>query len=110
MSFCARDFSRGVLMDPTGPGQSVPERGSHAPAGTSRRLACDASRVAMAHIPGGEVVDRRYSMTRSARTKSDGGSVSPRARAVLRLTIRFSRVGSSIGSSAGLAPLRIRST
>jgi hypothetical protein len=46
-----------VLLDPAGPGQSVLEEGSHVPAGTSRRLACDASRVVMAHGPGGEVVE-----------------------------------------------------
>ena len=36
-----------VLMDPAQPGQSVMDEGSHVPAETSRRLACDASRVVM---------------------------------------------------------------
>jgi 5-methylcytosine-specific restriction endonuclease McrA len=38
-----------VLADPEQPGQSVLEDGPHVPAGTSRRLACDASRVVMRH-------------------------------------------------------------
>jgi 5-methylcytosine-specific restriction endonuclease McrA len=46
-----------VLMAPDGPGQSVLEEGSHVPAGTSRRLACDASRVVMAHGPDGQVME-----------------------------------------------------
>src|SRR5262249_3331980 len=36
-----------VLADPEQPGQSVLERGGHVSAETSRRLACDASRVVM---------------------------------------------------------------
>jgi 5-methylcytosine-specific restriction endonuclease McrA len=46
-----------VLVDPDRPGQSVLEEGSHVPAGTSRRLACDASRVVMAHGPDGQVLE-----------------------------------------------------
>jgi hypothetical protein len=46
-----------VLADPDRPGQSVLEEGSHVPAGTSRRLACDARRVVMAHGPDGQVVE-----------------------------------------------------
>ena len=45
------------LMDPEGPGQSALEEGGHVPAGTSRRLACDASRVVMTHAPDGRVVE-----------------------------------------------------
>jgi 5-methylcytosine-specific restriction endonuclease McrA len=41
-----------VLADPDQPGQSVLEAGSHVPAGTSQRLACDASRVVMRHDEG----------------------------------------------------------
>jgi hypothetical protein len=40
-----------VLAEPEGAGQSALEEGGHVPAGTSRRLACDASRVVMAHGP-----------------------------------------------------------
>jgi uncharacterized protein DUF222 len=38
-----------VLADPDAPGQSVLEEGGRVPAGTSQRLACDASRVVMRH-------------------------------------------------------------
>jgi hypothetical protein len=46
-----------VLADPTGPGQSELEEGGHVPAETSRRLACDASRVVMRHDATGQVVE-----------------------------------------------------
>jgi hypothetical protein len=46
-----------VLADPAGPGQSVLEAGGHVPAGTSQRLACDASRVLMRHDAEGRVVE-----------------------------------------------------
>jgi len=46
-----------VLADPAQPGQSVLDEGSHVPAGTSRRLACDASRVVMRHDEDGRVTE-----------------------------------------------------
>jgi 5-methylcytosine-specific restriction endonuclease McrA len=46
-----------VLADPEAPGQSVLEGGTHVSAETSRRLACDASRVVMQHDPDGRVVE-----------------------------------------------------
>jgi 5-methylcytosine-specific restriction endonuclease McrA len=46
-----------VLADPAQAGQSVLEEGVHVPAGTSRRLACDASRVVMRHDGDGQVVE-----------------------------------------------------
>src|SRR5712692_1633779 len=46
-----------VLADPNQPGQSVLEEGSHVSAETSRRLACDASRVVMRSDPDGRVVE-----------------------------------------------------
>ena len=46
-----------VLADPEQPGQSVLEDGMRVPAGTSQRLACDASRVVMRHGPDGQVVE-----------------------------------------------------
>jgi uncharacterized protein DUF222/HNH endonuclease len=46
-----------ALVDPEQPGQSVLEGGTHVPAETSRRLACDASRVVMRHDEEGRVVD-----------------------------------------------------
>src|SRR2546427_1250934 len=46
-----------VLADSDAPGQSVLEDGTHVPAETSRRLACDASRVVMRHDTRGHVVE-----------------------------------------------------
>src|SRR5437867_513043 len=46
-----------VLADPDALGQSVLEDGAHVSAETSRRLACDASRVVMRHAPDGQVVE-----------------------------------------------------
>jgi 5-methylcytosine-specific restriction endonuclease McrA len=46
-----------VLADPEAPGQSVLEGGTHVPAGTSQRLACDASRVVMRHDADGRIVE-----------------------------------------------------
>ena len=46
-----------VLADPEAPGQSVLEGGTHVSAETSRRLACDASRVVMRHDGDGRVVE-----------------------------------------------------
>jgi 5-methylcytosine-specific restriction endonuclease McrA len=46
-----------VLADPDAPGQSVLEDGARVPAGTSQRLACDASRVVMRHDADGRVVE-----------------------------------------------------
>jgi hypothetical protein len=46
-----------VLADPDQPGQSVLEGGGRVSAETSRRLACDASRVVMRHDEAGRVVE-----------------------------------------------------
>jgi 5-methylcytosine-specific restriction endonuclease McrA len=46
-----------VLADPEAPGQSVLDGGTHVPAETSRRLACDATRVIMRHDPDGQIVE-----------------------------------------------------
>ena len=46
-----------VLADADAPGQSLLEDGARVPAGTSQRLACDASRVVMRHGPDGQVVE-----------------------------------------------------
>jgi hypothetical protein len=46
-----------VLADPEQPGQSVLEDGPRVPAGTSQRLACDASRVVMRHDPEGRLIE-----------------------------------------------------
>ena len=46
-----------ALANPDQPGQSALDGGEHVSAETSRRLACDASRVVMRHEPDGRVVD-----------------------------------------------------
>ena len=46
-----------VLADLDAPGQSVLEDGVRVPAGTSQRLACDATRVIMRHDPDGRVTE-----------------------------------------------------
>jgi hypothetical protein len=46
-----------VLADSDAPGQSAIEDGARVPAGTSQRLACDASRVVMQHDGDGRVVE-----------------------------------------------------
>src|SRR5216683_1145884 len=46
-----------VLADPDQPGQSVLEGGTHVSAETSRRLACDASRVVMRHDEDGRLLE-----------------------------------------------------
>jgi 5-methylcytosine-specific restriction endonuclease McrA len=46
-----------VLADPEQPGQSVLDEGSHVSAETSRRLACDASRVVMRHDDEGRLLE-----------------------------------------------------
>jgi 5-methylcytosine-specific restriction endonuclease McrA len=46
-----------VLADAEAPGQSVLDGGTHVPAGTSQRLACDATRVIMRHDPDGQIVE-----------------------------------------------------
>ena len=47
----------GVLEDPANEGQMALEGGIRVSAGTSQRLACDASRVVMRHDPEGRVVE-----------------------------------------------------
>jgi hypothetical protein len=46
-----------VLADPDQAGQSVLEDGARVPAGTSQRLACDASRVVMRHDAHGRLIE-----------------------------------------------------
>src|ERR1041384_7755439 len=46
-----------VLADPDQPGQSALEEGDHVSAETSRRLACDATRVVVRHDPDGRITE-----------------------------------------------------
>src|SRR5262245_30986939 len=51
-----------------------------------------------------------YSITSSARERSDDGTVRPSVLAVFRLIASSNLVGACTGRSAGFSPLRIRST
>jgi hypothetical protein len=51
-----------------------------------------------------------YSITSSARASNAGGTVRPRALAVLRLITNSYLVGACAGRSAGFSPFRMRST
>ena len=57
-----------------------------------------------------EVAPPEHSITSSARASNDGGTSMPSALAVLRLITNSNLVGAWTGSSAGFAPLRMRST
>src|SRR6516164_11270905 len=65
-------------------------------------------------VPGADILrcgrDRPYSSTSSARARTDGGTARPSALAVLRLITSSYLVGACTGKSAGLSPLRMRST
>src|SRR5262249_14990239 len=67
------------------------------------RAAEQRDELATLHLPA-------HSITRSARVRRVGGMSRPIAFAVLRLMTSSNFVGCSTGSSAGLAPFRIRST
>jgi hypothetical protein len=60
--------------------------------------------------PSIDALRKVYSVTSSARASSVAGTPRPSALAVLRLITSSSLVGYCTGSSAGLAPLRMRST
>src|SRR6516162_7040493 len=53
---------------------------------------------------------RIYSMTSSAIAINEGGTVTPSARAALRLMTSSNFVGCMTGRSAGFSPLRMRPT
>jgi len=60
-------------------------------------------------FPQKSITPRRYLITSVARKRIDGGTVTPSALAVLRLTVRSNSVGCCTGISAGFAPFRIMS-
>ena len=71
-----------VLADPAADGRSELEDGPRVPAETSRRLACDCSRVELRHGAGGEVAAGRKTRVISAPLRRalrarDGGCVFP---------------------------------
>jgi hypothetical protein len=77
-----------------------------------RRLRLDGERRGeeAERCTGDECPPVHHSITWSARCRSDGGIVRPRALAVFRLMTSSYLLGCSMGRSAGLAPLRILST
>jgi Domain of unknown function (DUF222) len=86
-----------VLADADAPGQSVLEDGARVPAGTSQRLACDASRVVMRHGRDGHVVEVdartrtippaiRRALHHRDRGAASRGAVSGSARAITSVT------------------------
>ena len=87
-----------ALADPEQPGQSVLEDGAHVSAETSRRLACDASRVVMRHDADGRVVEI------GARTRT----IPPALRRALQHRdrgCRFPGCGLPLGRGASRPPL-----
>ena len=86
---------------------AAPDRERHVapdgPAGAVPEAIGDDEEALVPREPG-------HSMTRSARASTEGGRVSPSAFAVFRLSTSSNLEGLSIGRSAGLAPLRTRST
>src|SRR4051794_25334594 len=75
------------------------------PADLFRPLRLVELRPACAHFGSG----RLHSITPSARPSSVGGTVRPRAFALLRLITSSNFSGASTGSSLGFAPLKMRS-
>src|SRR5262249_6700767 len=59
---------------------------------------------------GLELAPSHHSITSSAVASNEGGTVSPRALAVLLLITSSNRVGDCTGRSAGFSPRRMRST
>src|SRR5262249_55029504 len=60
--------------------------------------------------PRNEIPPSNHSITSSARSRIDCGTVRPSALAALRLTAISNLVGACTGRSAGFSPLRMRST
>jgi hypothetical protein len=89
-----------ALADPDDPGQSVLEDGARVSAETSRRLACDASRVVMQHGRDGHVVGGRCPNPYDS-SGAPAGAPSPRPRLPfpgLRATVRAGPSHPSLGS------------
>ena len=98
--------SRLELRPAIGHKQVAQVRGS-----VGRAQACGLSRGGRrASRPYRTLAGGTYSITSSARARSVGGIVRPRAFAVLRLKNNSYVVGCMIGKSAGFSPLRIRAT
>jgi hypothetical protein len=95
--------------DPADAGPRV-EPGPERPEGAVIRGAREGGEAECGSQKLAPLVEHGYSITWSARSRSDCGIVSPSAFAVLRLITSSNFVACSTGRSAGLAPLRILSS
>src|SRR5215471_16736063 len=115
-------FDRDILaLDMTGLGQSLAERSDcrciRPWCVTAKETDYRQPLLLRSHLPDyrpkqqsdREIAPHHYSMTSSARARTDGGIVSPSALAVLRLTTSSNRVGCWAGVSPGRAPFSILS-
>jgi hypothetical protein len=98
-----------VLADPSRPGQAALEDGVSVPAETSRRLACEATRVVMRHAGDGSVLDVGGGRGRSRR-RSGGrcrrGTAAVGSRAAGCATPRGTTSGSRAPGGGAPAPRR----
>jgi len=92
-----------VLANGAQPGQSVLEDGPHVPAGTSQRLACDASRVVMRHTRTG---GRWKSAPERARSHQRCGE--PCGIGIRPAASRAAMSGSPRGITYGTGPTAVR--
>ena len=74
-----------------------------------RKRTCAVQLAHVCFVPRADI-DLHYSITASACASSVGGTMTPRALAVLRFITSSYLVGACTGRSAGFSPLRIRST
>jgi hypothetical protein len=88
---------------PIQPGKLSPR---HSKSGGNSGRCCSAGTALM----GQRRPSANYSITSSANASSRSGIVRPSALAVLRLTANSNLTGACTGRSAGLTPLRMRST
>src|SRR5918996_1746981 len=99
-----------ALADPDQPGQSVLEDGAHVAAETSRRLACDASRVVMHHGRDGRVVEVA-ARTRTIPAALRRGAAAPRpgvSLSGLRVAVRSGSSHPALGPGRPYDPLEPR--
>jgi hypothetical protein len=87
-----------------------PERSLIQPAQSEQRVNCSADGLQSPGARETYLIRLPHSITSSARARSVGGIVMPRALAVLRLMERSNLIGCWTGRSAGFAPFKIRST
>ena len=103
---CSASFSNPMME---GPGADSEEK--HEPASDVDTALVDRLKALDPNRPIREAdIGQVYSITSPARASTAGGTVRPRAFAVLRLIASSYLVAACTGSSAGFSPLRMRST